>query len=233
MKNVTGYDLVKLMCGSYGSLGVLTDVAFKVLPQTEMKAVLLIEGLTDTQAIEALSIALGSPYEVSGAAHTQKGLDGAPVTMIRIEGFENSVTYRAKQLQDLLAGYGDIAIETDPERTTAGWKWVRDVEGFADRPGDVWRISVKPSDGPKVVAQLTEGECLFDWGGGLIWALMPKGSDVRHALNGVAGFAERVRGDASDTVLARVPQNPIVEKIEQGLRDQFDPKGILNAGIMG
>jgi glycolate oxidase FAD binding subunit len=233
MKNVTGYDLVKLMCGSYGSLGVLTDVAFKVLPQTEMKAVLLIEGLSDVQAVEALSKSLSSPYEVSGAAHVQKGLDGTPVTMIRVEGFENSVIYRAKQLQQLLADFGDSTIETDTERTTAGWKWVRDVEAFADRTGDVWRISVKPSDGPKVAAKLKDGECIFDWGGGLIWALVPIGQDVRTSLKDISGFAERVRGDMSDTAQARVPQNPIVAKIEQGLRDQFDPKGILNSGIMG
>lgn len=233
MKNVTGYDLVKLMCGSFGSLGVLTDVAFKVLPQTEMSAVLLIESLSDAQAVEALSIALGSPYEVSGAAHTQIGLDGAPVTMIRVDGFENSVIYRAKQLQELLAGFGESTIETDQNRTAAGWKWVRDVEGFADREGDVWRISVKPADGPKVAAMLKDGECLFDWGGGLIWALMPKGANVRNALSGVSGFAERVRGDANEALPARAPQNAIVAKIEQGLRAKFDPKGILNAGIMG
>ena len=120
MKNVTGYDLVKLMCGSFGSLGVLTDVAFKVLPQTEMKAVLLIEGLSDVQAVEALSKALSSPYEVSGAAHVQKGLDGTPVTMIRVEGFEKSVIYRAKELQEMLSEYGKSSIEMDQTRIASG-----------------------------------------------------------------------------------------------------------------
>lgn len=233
MKNVTGYDLVKLMCGSFGSLGVLTDVAFKVLPQTEMKAVLLIEGLSDARAVEALSKALSSPYEVSGAAHVQKGLDGTPVTMIRVEGFENSVIYRAKQLQELLAGYGESSIETDQDRTISGWKWVRDVEGFADREGDVWRVSVRPADGPKVAAMLEDSECLFDWGGGLIWALVPKGTNVRTSLSGVSGFAERVRGTADEAIPARAAQNAVVAKIELGLRAKFDPKGILNSGIMG
>jgi glycolate oxidase FAD binding subunit len=233
MKNVTGYDLVKLMCGSFGSLGVLTDVAFKVLPQTEMKAVLLIEGLSDVQAVEALSKALSSPYEVSGAAHVQKGLDGTPVTMIRVEGFEKSVIYRAKELQELLAEYGKSSIEMDQPRIASGWKWVRDVEGFANQAGDVWRISVKPADGPKVAAKLKDADCLFDWGGGLIWALVPKGTNVRSSLNGISGFAERVRGEVNKTIPARVAQNPIVAKIEQGLRIKFDPKGILNSGIIG
>lgn len=233
MKNVTGYDLVKLMAGSFGTLGVLTEVAFKVLPAPETKSVLLIEGLSDENAVQALSKALSSPFEVSGAAHVQKGLEGKPVTMIRVEGFEKSVAYRAGKLRELLVDFGDIAIEADPVKTSAGWKWLRDVEGFADRSGAVWRISVKPADGPRVAQKLPDADCLFDWGGGLIWALAPEGADVRKALNGISGFAERVRGGSADAVAARVPQNAAIAKIEQGLRDKFDPKGILNAGIMG
>src|SRR6056297_261805 len=95
MKNVTGYDLVRLMAGSYGTLGVLTEVALKVLPRPRSTGVLRLEGLNDAQAITALSRTLGSPYEVTGAAHLQRDESGAPVTMIRLEGFENSVAYRA------------------------------------------------------------------------------------------------------------------------------------------
>lgn len=233
MKNVTGYDLVKLMAGSMGTLGVLTEVAFKVLPAPETSAVLLLEGLSDALAVQALSKALSSPYEISGAAHIQKGRDGNPMTMVRIEGFEKSVAYRITQLQNLLSEYGESAIETDPVQTKARWQELRDVESFADQPGDVWRISVKPADGPEVARKLPEADCIFDWGGGLIWALAPEKTDIRKALNGISGFAERVRGTAQDLVPARVAQNPIVARIEQGLRDKFDPKGILNAGIMG
>ncbi len=233
MKNVTGYDLVKLMAGSMGTLGVLTEVAFKVLPAPETSAVLLLEGLTDILAVQALSKALSSPYEVSGAAHVQKGLDGAPVTMIRIEGFEKSVAYRISQLQNLLSDYGESAIEIDPERTKAGWEWVRDVESFADQSGDVWRISVKPADGPEVARNLPYADCLFDWGGGLIWALVPEKTDIRKDLQGVSGFAERIRGIAQDTVPARLAQNPVIARIEKGLRIRFDPNETLNVGIMG
>jgi len=233
MKNVTGYDLVKLMAGSMGTLGVLTEVAFKVLPAPETKAVLLMEGLTDATAIQALSKALSSPYEVSGAAHVQKGLDGDPVTMIRVEGFEKSVSYRIEKLRKLLASFGESSIEIDPVRTKTGWKWVRDVESFANQTGDVWKISVKPADGPKVAQKLPEAECLFDWGGGLIWALTPESTDIRNTLQGISGFAERVRGNTQDATPARAPQNAAIAKIERGLRTKFDPKVILNAGIMG
>ena len=130
MKNVTGYDLVKLMAGSWGTLGVLTEVSLKVLPVPEAVGVVLIEGLSDRDAVRALSMALGSPFDVTGAAHTPRGIDGAPVTMIRIEGFADSVAYRAEQQQSLLAEFGPSTVETDPARTSAGWKWIRDVEAF-------------------------------------------------------------------------------------------------------
>ncbi|SLN60386.1 putative FAD-linked oxidoreductase [Pseudoruegeria aquimaris] len=232
MKNVTGYDLVKLMAGSHGTLGVLSEVSLKVLPKPEATAVLLIEGLGDDQAVAAMSAALGSPYDVTGAAHTQKGVDGAPVTMIRVEGFTPSVAYRAQALKEKLARFGDIAIEDDPEKTAAGWAWVRDVSQHVGQPGDVWRISVKPSDGPEVARRLPGAEVLYDWGGGLLWARVPEGSDVRGLLGDLPGHATRVRG--GDAGIATFHPEPApVAALSQGLRARFDPRGILNPGIMG
>ncbi|MBD3680067.1 MAG: FAD-binding protein [Rhodobacteraceae bacterium] len=234
MKNVTGYDLVKLMAGSYGTLGVMTEVSFKVLPRTESTAVLLIEGLSDVDAVQALSKALASPFEVSGAAHTTKGIDGDPVTMIRIEGFESSVAYRAGRLQDLLAGFGEIKVETDPERTAAGWAWVRDVEAFHGVSGDVWRFSVKPSDGPRLGAQLGAEGLLYDWGGGLVWALAPEGTDLRDQMGNIAGHATLIR--ASEETRAKLPvfhpEPAPIAAVTRGLREKFDPRGILNPGLM-
>jgi glycolate oxidase FAD binding subunit len=97
MKNVTGYDLVKLMAGSYGTLGVLTEVALKVLPRPRSMGMLRIKGLSDAAAVTALCRALASPYEVTGAAH----LPQADQTLFRIEGFTKSVAYRAGRLSDL------------------------------------------------------------------------------------------------------------------------------------
>lgn len=238
MKNVTGYDLVKLMAGSFGTLGVLSEVSLKVLPASEETAVLLIEGLDDARAVEALGKALGSPFEVTGAAHIPVGLDKAPVTMIRLEGFAESVSYRAKKLRDLLRGFGDIAIETRPRYTVAGWNWVRDVEPFSKRPGDVWRISVKPSDGPLVAGKLraaADVALLYDWGGGLVWALVPEGFDVRAATRGIKGHAriERACDDVKNHLGVFAPQGPALERISRALRAKFDPRGILNPGLMG
>ncbi|WP_073197813.1 glycolate oxidase subunit GlcE [Roseovarius marisflavi] len=235
MKNVTGYDLVKLMAGSYGTLGVLTEVSLKVLPKPRASGVMLIEGLTDDLAVTALSRALGSPYEVSGAAHLQKGLDGAPVTMIRLEGFESSVAYRAEALGKVLAGFGDFTLETDPAKTAAGWEYIRDVMPFQGRDGDVWRLSVKPSDAPGVVASLSGAEAFYDWGGGLVWLLAPEGSGVnaasiRAAVGRIGGHATLIRGNTSAGAFQ--PLSPAVAALQDGLRRKFDPRQILNPGLM-
>ena len=230
MKNVTGYDLVKLMAGAHGTLGVISEVAFKVLPDVEAVSVLLINGLSNAQAVQAMSRALGSPYEVSGAAHTPSGVDGHPVTMIRIEGFKASVEYRAERLRMLLADLGEGMIESDPARTTAGWKWVRDVEPFHGRDGNVWRVSVKPTDAPEVLANLGAKDVLLDWGGGLIWALMPQEADVRAWMGNLRGHATLVRGTGFERFH---PESAPLAAISAGLRAQFDPRGILNAGLMG
>ena len=232
MKNVTGYDLVRLLTGSRGTLGVLSEVSLKVLPAPAERATLLIDGLSDTQAVAAMSAALGSPYEVTGAAHTPAGVDGHPVTMIRIEGFEEQIAHRTEQLRDLLGRFGAVTVERDPERTAAGWAWVRDVAPFHDRAGDVWRISCKPGDGPALAARLEADGLLYDWGGGLIWALLPEGTDARARLGAYDGHATRVRGDSGPAPRFE-PQPAPLAAISAGLRQRFDPRGILNPGLMG
>jgi glycolate oxidase FAD binding subunit len=235
MKNVTGYDLVKLLAGSHGTLGVLSEVSFKVLPRTSTTGVVLIDGLDDATAVRALSTALGSPFEVSGAAHTPSGVDGHPVTMIRIEGFESSVAYRTAALQKLLAEFGESSVEMDPAKTQAGWRWVGDVEAFHGQPGDVWRLSVKPSDGPGVAARLGALGVVYDWGGGLIWARVAEGTDLRSRLGGMAGHATLVRASQATRTALDVfhPEPAPLAAISAGLRAKFDPRGILNTGLMG
>lgn len=230
MKNVTGYDLVKLMAGSWGTLGVLTEVAFKVLPAPEAAATIALHGLSDLQAVEAMATALGSPFEVTGAAH----LPGEGRTLLRIEGFAESVAYRAGRLAGLLAPFGTAAVEDDAARVAETWRGVRDVAAFAGRGGDVWRLSVTPSDGPGIAAR-TGGEVIYDWGGGLVWALVPEGTDLRARLGAFAGHATLIR--ASEATRARIapfqPEPAPLARLSRGLREKFDPRGILNPGLMG
>ena len=221
MKNVTGYDLVKLLAGSHGSLGVISEVAFKVLPGVEATATVVIDGLDDRTAVVAMSVALGSPYEVSGAAHDP----ARKATMLRLEGFAESVAYRCKKLQETLARFGDVSVDE-----TADWTAVRDAGMFAGGSGDLWRISVKPSDGPSVGAALGGCKILYDWGGGLIWAEVPSGFDLRGAIGTVSGHATLVRGQGCGPVFH--PEPAPVAALSKGVRAQFDPRGILNTGIM-
>ena len=234
MKNVTGYDLVKLMCGSWGTLGVLTEVSLKVLPRPEAAACVLIEGLDDATAVQAMAAALGSPFDVTGAAHTPRGVDGSPVTMLRIEGFAQSVDYRAGELAAIAGRYGAATIERDAEKVAAGWAWVRDVAPLQKAQGDVWRLSVKPSDAPALVARAGAGDALYDWGGGLVWLALTPGTDLRARLGNFAGHATLIRADDATRALLPVfqPEPAPVAALTAGLRARFDPRGLLNPGLM-
>lgn len=219
MKNVTGLDLVKLMAGSFGTLGVISEVAFKLLPAPEAALTLRVVGLDDRQAVAAMSAALGSPYEVTGAAHLPG--DG---TFLRIEGLEASVAYRQAQLTKVLAPFGPVDLADDP------WRAIRDVAPFQGQDGDIWRLHLRPSDAPDVVARAGAKGVLYDWGGGLVWLLMPNGVDLRARLGAFGGHATRLRGTGAGPAFA--PRAAAVAAIEAGLRAQFDPKGLFIQGIM-
>ena len=223
MKNVTGYDLVKVMAGSWGTLGVLTEVSLKVMPRPETEATLALEDLSAEAAVAAMSGALSSPFDVSGAACV------GGRTLIRVEGFEASVAYRVAQLQSKLAAFGSSEV------VAQDWSLVRDARALRDGAGDIWRISVTPLDGPGVIARLPErSETQMDWGGGLVWARVPSGTDVRAAIHGVSGHATVMRAAAETH--ARLgsfqPEAPGVAALSAGLRARFDPRGILNPGLM-
>jgi glycolate oxidase FAD binding subunit len=227
MKNVTGYDLVKLMAGSHGTLGVLTEVALKVLPAPEAEATLVLADLAPEAAVAAMSAALGSPFDVSGAARLPDGR-----TAIRVEGFAASVAYRAGELAAQLARFGTPArLARDESR--ALWVAVRDVAPFHGVAGDVWRLSCRPSDAAGLVAR-AGARALMDWGGARVWCLVPEGGDLRAALGAFAGHATLVRG--TEATRRRVapfpPESPPVAALSRAMRQRFDPRGILNPGLM-
>jgi glycolate oxidase FAD binding subunit len=241
MKNVTGLDLVKLMAGSHGTLGVLSEIGFKVLPAPQASETVLLHGLDDETAVEAMSDALGSPYDVAGAAHLT-GSDDGPVTMIRVEGLAGSTAYRAGELKKRLARFRPAQIDTIPDGGAA-WRRVRDVEAFAGRDGAVWRVSVRPSDGPALVARFRAATPLsgviYDWGGGLVWLLVEEPGDagagaVRAATARLGGHATLVRSSAATRAAVEVfePEPEALARVSAGLRAKFDPHGILNPGRM-
>ena len=225
MKNVTGYDLVKLLTGSYGTLGILTEVSLKVLPRAETTATVVIRGLTPASAVEAMSAALGSPYEVTGASHV------ADETLLRIEGFVGSVTYRLDALRRIAERFGSVKTITDPAASAARWAAIRDVVPLADAPGDLWRVSVRPSAAPALIAKLpAHSRFMMDWGGGLIWVAIPEGTDLRSTLGEYEGHTTLIRGRADVPVFQ--PEPAPIAALTAGLRAKFDPRGILNSGVM-
>lgn len=228
MKNVTGYDLVKLMAGSWGTLGVLSEVSLKVLPQSEAETTLAVRVPDAERAVQVLSVGLGSPFEVTGAAYDPS----AGQALLRIEGFADSVNYRTGRLGALLAEHGDVGRVGE---SGAVWRAIRDVELFHGTTGDVWRISVKPTEAPGIAARAEAEKLLFDWGGGLIWALVPEGTDLRARLGAFDGHATLVR--ASEDTRASLgmfqPEPPALAALSKGLRQRFDPRGLFNPGLMG
>ncbi|TMJ81398.1 MAG: FAD-binding protein [Alphaproteobacteria bacterium] len=258
VKNVTGYDLCKLLAGSWGTLAVITEVTLKVMPRPESERTLVLRGLDAARANRTMTAALGSPFDVSGAAHvpgsvfhvaaTELGDLGSPgeaVTLLRLEGILASVVHRAAALGKLLAPFGAAQVLEDAA-SAAVWSSVRDVVPFAangalgERP--VWRIVCPPASGGALGERLARdsgGEVIYDWGGGLIWAALPPRPDaqvalVRQRVNAVGGHATLVRG--SDELRRNVdvfhPQPAGLAALSERVRQSFDPKNILNRGRM-
>jgi glycolate oxidase FAD binding subunit len=258
VKNVTGYDLCKLLAGSWGTLAVMTEVTLKVMPRPESERTLVLRGLDDATANKAMTAALGSPFDVSGAAHVPnsafRGLAGGfgalgssreAVTLLRLEGITASAAHRAAALGKALAPFGAVEIFEDAASATI-WSAVRDVQPFAADGAlgawPVWRIVCPPASGGalgQALARDTGGDVIYDWGAGLIWAALPPKPDaqaglVRARVDAAGGHAMLLR--ASDEVRRNVdvfhPQQGGLAALGERVRHSFDPKNILNRGRM-
>ncbi len=223
MKNVTGYDLSRLMCGAYGTLGVLTEVSLKVLPRPANTATLVYPDTRVGVAAKLFSDAMATPFEVRGAARLPYGK-----ALLRIEGFAEQVRYRAEALAENLTGKFGAPAEIQDD---AGiWQAVRDVTPFAGTEGDIWRLSIKTTDLPAMESVAEPKDMLVDWAGGRIWVRTAPDTDIRHKIAGLDGHATLVRG----TMQPRFhPESDALSSMARALRQKYDPKGILNPGLMG
>jgi glycolate oxidase FAD binding subunit len=251
VKNVTGYDLCKLLTGSWGTLAVLTQVTFKVMPRAECALTLLATGADEAALLGLLRSASGSPCEISGAAYLPPLAAGRSqvqalrrhargTAAIRLEGFGPSIAYRKELLEKLLATPGIEFASLDAKDTATLWREIRDV-ALLHPERMLWRVSVPPTAASELVdwtASLTS-ERLFDWAGGLIW-LAPKDSwardaaTIREALAGRGGHATLMR---APTWLRREvppfePQPAPLRALTERVKRSFDPKGVLNPGRM-
>ncbi len=250
VKNVTGYDLCKLFAGSWGTLAAMTDITVKVLPKPETEATVIVAGLDDARACAAMAAAMGSPYDVSGAAylpdHVASWFDGLPraeaMTVLRLEGHAPSVAHRKETLSALMAPFGPVEI-LDEANSRALWRSVRTVKPFAGeaaRARPLWRISVPPARGHELSAVITPAAQMFyDWAGGLVWVAMPfadapDAGAVRGAVTKIGGHATLIRAPVAVRATAQVfaPEPAGLAAVGKRVKESFDPKGLLNPGRM-
>jgi glycolate oxidase FAD binding subunit len=250
MKNVTGYDLCRAVCGSWGTLAVMTGVTFKVLPRAERTGTLVILCLDDRSGVEALCAALGTPFEVSAAVHIQAPLAARlrhaelaatrkAVTAVRIETFASSLRYRLDRLTGALSAFGEMHELVD-ENASAFWGELRELSVLQGSTAPLWRISTAPRSGPAVVAAIShymECRAYYDWSGGLVWAEVldtadAGAADIRRVIATHGGHATLIR--AAPAVRASIdvfqPLEPDLAAITRGIKGVFDPVDILNRG---
>jgi glycolate oxidase FAD binding subunit len=254
VKNVTGYDICKLMAGSWGTLAAMTDVTIKTLPRAETEATVLVLKLDDVTARKVMTAATGSFADVSAAAHLPGTVaaripETAPaqvaVTAFRLEGVAPSVIERKNVLEKLLAPFGTLG-SLDEASSRALWRAVRDVTPFAAHgPSgnrDLWRISTAPTHGPEVgraLADQTDAELIYDWAGGLVWVALPASDNgcapqVRTVVAAAGGHATLIRAPAAVRAVVEVfsPEPPPLAALTARVRHSFDPHGVLNPGRM-
>ena len=254
VKNVSGYDVTKLVCGSWGTLAVLTEVTVKVLPLAERTRTVLVLGLDAPAAQRALNAALASPHEVSGAAFLPPrpaarsalpelrgaGASSRSVAAFRLEGPAVSVGARRDALCVAMAGEGRVeTLESAP--SLAFWRELRDATLLPAEAETVWRLVLPPAAGAEVLAALEARGCegWLDWGGGLIWLAAGAGAErargVRRRAEAAGGHATLVRGPESlkREVGAFPPQPAARRALCRRIRQGFDPAGILNPGRLG
>lgn len=248
MKNVSGYDLCKLMAGSYGTLAALSELTIKVVPAPEVTSCLVLDGVEMPQAVKAMTMAAGSACDISGAAWLPEALaarssllDGqGPALLLRLEGFAPSVSARLKSLHTLLAAFGTGRV-LEGESALALWRQISHVRLLnAGQGRSLWRISLPPMSGADVAAALqamTDSELMLDQVGGVIWLAVNEGGNteaefIRNTLKSCGGHATLI--SASAAVRASVPvfqpQPQPLRALSRRVKHSFDPLRILNPG---
>ena len=228
-KNVTGYDLPKLACGSWGRLFALTELHVKTLPRAEMQQTVALDGLSTPAAVLAMSKAMGSQASVAAAAH-QSGL-----TVLRLEGFAPSVAARRALLAALLADIAPLRVLDDSE-ADAVWQSFATVAALDDAPL-LWRVVVPAAHAPGLIEalEMTGARWLMDWAGGLLWVGTRVDGAIRALVEAAGGHADLLRAaaDLRAQIPARHPQAPGVSALEARVRRAFDPDGVFENGRFG
>ena len=230
VKNVTGYDVSKIIAGSWGQLAVMTELTLKVVPKPRATATVALTGLPAAAAIGAMAKALGSRTSPAAAAHIPLSDPKRSTTAVRLEGFVDSVAARVDELISTLADFAPAQLMPD-EQAEELWSSMRDVRAFADSEA-LWRIHIAPSRAAALVFELEEcgATWLSDWAGALIWADAPANAEIRQVAETCGGHAMLVRGplDLCDRTPIRQPEAAAITALTGRLKRAFDPAGILD-----
>ncbi len=254
MKNVTGYDVARGLTGSWGTLAVMTEVTFKVMPLPEVVMTLAYPRLPDDLAVELMTAAMATPFDVSAAAHLPKATAarfshprlssvGEALTVIRLENFANFVARAKGKAQAGAEGlrHSDRIRSRRKLQALARHPHARPVMPYSTETS-LWRISTAPSKAHEIVSAIQKfmpSHAFYDWSGGLVWLEVPAAADaaaadVRRAVAVRGGHATLVR--ASPEVRRSVeifePMKPEVDRLARGLKQAFDPDNLLNPGRM-
>ncbi|MWV28629.1 glycolate oxidase subunit GlcE [Aurantiacibacter rhizosphaerae] len=234
VKNVTGFDLSKLVTGSWGRLVALTQVTLKVVPRPRLVASFALDGLSPAAAQRAMNVAMGSQAEIAAAAY----LPGDPSqTVFRLEGIDPSIAARRQLVAEMHAELGMLRPLSEDEGAQF-WERVQQFVALGeDQP--LWRIHLPPSQGAAMAEKLDpagEAQWHLDWAGALLWIATSLDADtIRDAAASAGGHATLVRADA--TMRSRVPalHPPAsgVAKLESKVREAFDPMGVFASARFG
>jgi glycolate oxidase FAD binding subunit len=236
VKNVTGYDLSKLMAGSWGQLAALTQITLRVLPRPAVVKTLALHDLTRAVAIEAMGRAMRAPADVAAASHDpDPGGGDASITAIRVEGFGPSVDARIAVLSGLLRDLGQAEV-MDASEADEHWRQVHTASCLVHAWGPVlWRIVVPQAQGAAIMTGIEAlgGRSVLDWAGGLVWARTPLGASapaVRALAEKAGGHAMLADGpEAYRTATSALHPEPSgVAALSRRVREAFDPLGVFD-----
>jgi len=236
VKNVTGFDLAKLMAGSWGRLAAMTELSLKVLPRPREQATLAAEGL-DAAAAQALMLrALGTSASVAAAAHLPAALNaGRALTLLRLEGIGPSVDARCAALVRQLAPGHALQRLLEAE-ASACWQAIGTAAPL-DSPL-LWRVQLPASAAASIAGWLEANGArwLIDWGGALLWTDWSGDPlTLRDHSAAAGGHAALVRAPAETRarIPAQHPRAPGVAALEARIRRAFDPDGVFETGRFG
>ena len=250
VKNVTGYDLCKLVSGSYGTLTVLTELSIKVLPKSESSKTLIINNPHLKKAMEYLGTALSSSTDPSGGVFYPERFENnfvfndlthkGALTAIRIEGPTNSVDQRISRLVKELSLLENEYSVLDNFQTDLFWSKTRNLEVFSNLKNNLLRVIVPVSETLNVIQKLKKYEINYflDWGGNLIWLELEQISlkilrEIKEITKEHSGYFTIIKLEDDLKASADIfTIDPIKYKISEKIKKSFDPKRIFNPGKM-